>query len=265
MPRAFSILPNRFADQRHEIIENGLEAAGWRVRRGFGMPRGPKDLLVTWTVHRGPKENAARSFEAAGGRVLVCEEAYFRIVNGESHVALALHDHNGAGQWHAGGPERWESFNIPLAPWRKGGRHILLREQRGIGSTPMASPPLWHDGAARRLKGLTARPVLFRAHPKSRLYPEVAATQPSLEAALVDCHAVVTWASAIAARALVAGVPVFYEAPTLVCAGACRRGLEDIEAPRHPDRLPALERLAWAQWSLAEIASGLPFRYLKTS
>ena len=263
MPTAFSILPARFADQRHEIIERGLRAAGWRLRRGFGMPRGPDDLLVTWTVHRGHKENAARSFEAAGGRVLVCEEAYFRTVNGERHIALALHDHNGAGIWHVGGPQRWRGFNIPLAPWRRGGAHILLREQRGIGSTKMASPPLWHDDAARRLKRLTTRPVVFRAHPKSRLYPETAAAQPSLEDALTDCYAVVTWASAIAAQALVAGVPVFYEAPALICAGACQRGLEGLEAPRRPDRLPALERLAWAQWSLAEIASGLPFARLR--
>ena len=263
MPRAFSILPERFADGRHRTIERGLAVAGWRVQRGFGMPRGPGDLLVTWTVHRGHKEDAARSFEAAGGRVLVCEEAYFRIVNGERHFALALHDHNGAGFWRVGGPERWQSFNIPLTPWRKGGRHILLREQRGIGSARMASPPLWHDGAGRRLAALTARPVVFRAHPKSRLYPEAAAVQPSLDAALTDCHAVVTWASAIAAQALVAGVPVFYEAPASICAGACQRGLEGIERPCYPDRLPALERLAWAQWSLAEIACGEPFARLR--
>ncbi len=227
------------------------------------MPRGPGDLLVTWTLHRGQKESMARGFEAAGGRVLVCEEAYFRTVNGERHFALALHDHNGAGIWPFGGPERWRGFNIPLAPWRKGGTHILLREQRGIGSTRMASPPLWHDDAARRLAALSARPQRFRAHPKSRLYPETAVAQPGLEEALADCHAVVTWASAIAAQALVAGVPVFYEAPALICAGACQHGLENIERPRYPDRLPALERLAWAQWSLAEIADGAPFKYLR--
>ncbi len=94
------------------------------------------------------------------------------------------------------------------------------------------------------------------------MYPDTAATQPTLEAALSNCHAVVTWASGIAARALVAGVPVFYEAPAIVCAGACTRGLEGIESPRTPDRLPALERLAWAQWSVSEIARGLPFEYL---
>ncbi|MFQ5774194.1 MAG: hypothetical protein ACE5GS_06740 [Kiloniellaceae bacterium] len=229
---------------------------------GPGRPRDERDVLVTWTVHRGAKESQARAFEAAGGRVVVCEEAYFRTVNGERHFAIALSDHNGAGRWRVGGPERWESFGIELKEWRRGGRHVLVREQRGIGSAAMASPPLWHDDATARLKRLTDRPIVFRAHPKSRLYPDRARAQPPLDRALEDAHAVVTWASGIAAQALVRGVPVFYEAPHIVCAGACTRGIERIEAPAYPDRRPALERLAWAQWSLREIGRGEPFRFL---
>lgn len=223
-------------------------------------------MLVTWTVHRGAKEGAARAFEAAGGRVVVCEEAYLRTVRGERHFAIALHDHNGAGRWphhhDGGGPERWESFAIPLQPWRRDGRHVLVREQRGIGSVRMASPPLWHDTVSARLRRLTRRPVVLRAHPRSRLYPELARGQAPLDEALAGCWAVVTWASSLAVHALIAGVPVLYEAPHFVCAGACGRGIESIEAPPTPDRLPAFERLAWAQWSVGEIASGEPFRFL---
>jgi len=256
LANAYSVLPDRFADDRHGAIETGLAAAGWRVSRGFAMPRSPDDVLVTWTVHRGSKEMAARAFEAAGGRVVVCEEAYFREVRGERHFAIALHDHNGAGRWRVGGPERWRAFGIAVQPWRGSGRHIVVREQRGIGSERMASPPFWHDQVMARLRALTGRPIVLRKHPKTA--PE----QPTLAEALMDVHAVVTWASSIAAQALVLGVPVFYEAPRIVCAGACNKGLEGIETPARPDRLPALERLAWAQWSMREIARGDPFRHL---
>ncbi|MFQ6016776.1 MAG: hypothetical protein ACE5KF_01145 [Kiloniellaceae bacterium] len=262
MPTAYSVLPDRFGDDRHGIIEAGLETAGWRVERGFGNPGSPADVLITWTVHRGLKESNARAFEAAGGRVLVCEEAYFRRVNGEKHFAIALSDHNGAGRWYVGGPERWASFGIEVKPWRKYGHHILVREQRGIGSAKMASPPGWHDDVMARLRAMTDRPLVFRAHPKSRAYPDKAVRQPPLEQALQGAHAVVTWASSIAGHALVAGVPVFYEAPHIVCEGACKRGLADIESPATGDRLPALERLAWAQWSISEIERGRPFRHL---
>lgn len=213
-------------------------------------------------MHRGAKEDTARAFEAEGGNVVVCEEGYLRHIKGEPAFAMALHDHNGAGSWRAGGPERWDSFGIDLKPWRKQGTHILVAEQRGIGSFRMASPPLWHDDAVARIKRITTRPMRFRAHPKSRLYPDSARTQGPLEAALAGAHAVVTWAGSIAVQALIQGVPVFYEAPDLICAGACTRGIAAIETPPCPDRRPALERLAWAQWRLSEIETGAPFDWL---
>ncbi len=261
MPIAFSILPDRFGDGRHTAIEAGLKACGYTVTRGAG-PGGPDDVLVTWTVHRGHKERAARKFEAAGGRVVVCEEAYFRRLADAPYFALALHDHNGAGRWPAGGPRRWDGFGVELKPWRKDGRHILVREQRQIGSAAMASPPGWHEKMAERLRTLTDRPIVMRWHPKSRAEPRLARQQPPLEAALKDCWAVVTWASAIAGQALVAGVPVFVEAPHHVLDGAVERDVANIEAAAYRDRLPAFRRLAWAQWSMAEIASGAAFERL---
>ena len=262
LPTAYSLLPDRFADDRHGTILRGLARCGYRIVHGPGTPRDGRDLLVTWTVHHGAKEDAARAFEAAGGRVVVCEEAYFRTVNGERHFALALHDHNGAGRWPCGGAARWESFGIALKPWRANGHHIVVREQRGIGSARMASPPLWHDDVTRRLRMITDRQVVLRPHPRSRLYPAAERARLPLERALDGAHAVVTWSSSIAARALVFGVPVVFEAPHIVCAGACTRGIATIEAPATPDRLPALERLAWAQWSVAEIARGTAFEHL---
>ena len=67
---------------------------------------------------------------------------------------------------------------------------------------------------------------------------------------------------ACAPAALAAGLPVFFEAPTIVTAGAAERGIERIERPAYPARRPVFERLAWAQWSLQEVAAGLPFRHL---
>ena len=126
----------------------------------------------------------------------------------------------------------------------------------------MASPPLWHDDATARLKRITRRPILFRAHPNSRLFPRLAQAQAPLGGALAKAHAVVTWAGSIAVQALIAGVPVCYEAPHIVCAGACARGIAQIDAPSLPDRLPALECVAWAQWRVSEIESGAAFRWL---
>jgi hypothetical protein len=259
---AFSILPDRLQDKRHEKILAGLRRHGYEIRRGFGKPQSQKDVLVTWTVFRGSKWQMAQDFEAAGARVIVAEEAYFRQVNGEKHFALALHDHNGAGQWHRGGPERWQSFNIDLRPWRKDGEFVLVREQRGIASPAMASPLDWHEHTARKLKAITKRPVKIRWHHKSRAHPEKAAAQQSMAEALANAWAVCTWNSAMACEALVAGVPVFLGAPHCIVEDACNRDFSRIDNPEYPERLPAFHDLAWAQWSASEIQSGKAFETL---
>ena len=66
MPTAYSLLPDRFADGRHGTILRGLARRGYRIVHEPGTPRDGRDVLVTWTVHHGAKEDAARAFEAAG-------------------------------------------------------------------------------------------------------------------------------------------------------------------------------------------------------
>ncbi len=261
MPTAYSILPDRFADDRHGAIEEGLRRTGYRVVKGPGPAKDERDVLLTWTVHKGYKENTARAFEAQGGRVVVCEEAHLKgLVRGEKLFTVVLHDHNGGGPWPIGGPERWASFDIELVPWRERGEHIVVREQRGIGSRKIGSPPNWHQDTAARLRQMTSRPVVIRRHPK--IVAREGLEQIPLKKALHDCHALVTWASSDGTLALIEGVPVFALAPNFFVESACDRDLANIESPAMPDRLPAFERLAWAQWSLNEIRSGETFEVL---
>jgi hypothetical protein len=123
----------------------------------------------------------------------------------------------------------------------------------------MASPHGWAEDVMRRLKQITGRPVSLRPHPETRNGPVPAM---SLEEDLEDCWAVVTWASGAAVKAIIAGVPVFYAAPHWILSGAAKRDLREIETPWRGDRRPHLERMAWAQWRVDEIASGAPFRRL---
>jgi hypothetical protein len=66
----------------------------------------------------------------------------------------------------------------------------------------------------------------------------------------------VTWGSGAGIKSIVAGIPVFHEMPNWIGAPAAKLGLDDIEQPFLGDRQPMLNRLAWAQWDLDEIASG---------
>jgi hypothetical protein len=261
---AFSLLPERFGDNRHEALKTGLRRAGYTVREGVGAPSDERDLLITWTVHRGFKQQARDQFEAAGGRVVVAEEAHIQhLRNGpypyDQYFSLCLHDHQYG--WPVGGPERWASWNLEIASWRRDGGRVLVREQRGIGSARMASPPGWHTTTARALTRLTARPVEIVSHPKS-LRRRGLPVHSNGEL-FADSWCVVVWASHMGTEALLHGVPVVACAPWFFLSPACGRRLEDVDAPAMPDnRKEAFERFAWAQWAMSEITSGEAFAHL---
>ena len=120
----------------------------------------------------------------------------------------------------------------------------------------MAEPKGWAEAVCQRLTRITARPIRLRRHPGK------AYKGRPLERDLEGAWAVVVWGSSTAVQALVAGVPVFFEAPHIIVEEACERGIRNIDRSSYPRRLPAFEALAWAQWSLEEIGAGEPFRHL---
>jgi hypothetical protein len=87
----------------------------------------------------------------------------------------------------------------------------------------------------------------------------------SLREALRDCWALVTWSSAAANEALLAGVPVFTAAD---CAAALlgRTDFSKIEVPVYPEgRTVWAAALAGQQWSLDEFRHGVAWRTLQAA
>lgn len=252
---------------RRDAFAAGLAANGFSVSFGNVGDRqgrvGGGDLLVTWNMHR-RQETLAATYQAAGARVICCENGYIG-ADPEGHplYAMALDSHNGSGRWPAPlDMPRWPALGIVDAgavdPDRAG--YVLVAAQRGIGSTAMRSPANWLPRAK-----LAARALFPGVELRVRLHPGRARPERSLEADLADARAVLIWSSAVGVRALVSGVPVVYDAPRWIGeAAACKL---DTTSPRvtYPDGRAyrrALEQIAWAQWSLSEIAQGLPFAYL---
>jgi hypothetical protein len=243
---------------RREAFLAGIAAAGLGFTRGepAGSEARRGDVLILWNRYA-HWERMADAFERAGGRVIVAENGYLgNDGNGKQHYALALSQHNGGGTWPADDGARWRALGVELQPWRGRGHHVLVCPQRGIGPKHYAQHPDWARDVAARLQRVTRRPVRIRPHPGNQ--PPVV----PLEKDLAGCWAVVTWASNAGTHALIAGIPVFYEAPHWILAAAGQRDLSRVDDPLLTDRRPAFERLACAQWTLAEIASGEPFRRL---
>lgn len=225
------------------------------------------DLLVIWNRY-GDGHGHAERFERAGGRVIVAENGYCgRDGQGRQYYALSA-------AWHQqplidfvdeGGsvPSRFAALGLEVKPWREGGEHVLVCAQRGFGVRPYCQESRWPGHVANELRKHTKRPIRIRPHPEDRNVPPKDRTQRRLEDDLVNCWAVVVWSSTAGVKALLAGVPVFRCGPNFIAEGAARHGIAEIENPFMGDRLPALERVAYGQWSVEEIEQGLPFKLMQ--
>lgn len=256
MPRAWCLIREQ-PHYRREAFTGGLQAAGYTLKLGDPGPGvEPGDALVIWNRYA-HYEQMADAFEKRGGRVVVAENGYLgKDYGGCQHYALAVRHHNGGGTWPSDGGERWRAMNIELQPWRERGHHVLVCASRGIGPKHYAQHPDWPKDVAKRLKAVTERTVRIRPHPGGQ--PPLVPLEKDLE----GCWAMVTWASNAGTHALIAGIPVIYEGPHWILSGAGGRDITRIEDPELPDRVPAFQRLACAQWKVEEIASGEPFKRL---
>lgn len=239
---------------RRECFLSGLASCGYEVDQPPKREPEPQDVLLVWNRH-GLNEGHADRYERAGARVIVAENGFIGAdEHGNQLYALALRHHLGAGEWAQGPEDRWSPLKVSLRQWRKDGREIIVLPQRGIGPKGVAMPAGWTEDVVTRLKQVTARPIRVRNHPGA------SRTDPWDD--LQDAWAAVTWASGAGIKAICHGVPVFHELPQWIGSLSARFGISQIEEPYLGDRLPMLERLAHAQYSIQQISSGEPFRRL---
>lgn len=261
---------------RREAFHRGLIAAGFRVTVGEPGP-GPKtgDWLVCWNRY-GHVHEAAKRFEADGGKVICCENGY---INGDrdspkyavhprgprptDYYAVGFSYHNDHRLIKAGGPERLIKLGIELRPLRQGGDHILVAPNRPFGPPDRAMDADWAEKTAQKLRTMTMREVRVRTHPGNN--------RPSrpLEEDLRGCWAVVIWSSTSGVHALADGIPVVCCAPYWICRAAAWKSIDSVNAEDLGDleaaRKASFERMAWAQWQLGEIETGEPFHHLLRS
>lgn len=265
MNQAYCLIREGPHYRRNAFLE-GLRHNGFTVSVNQ-PPDGPHagNVLVIWNRY-GDRHFIAERFEKAGGRIVVAENGYMgRDAQGRQFYALSADWHQRPlievrSQKAEGRSSRFDALGIPLAPWREKGEHILICSQRCFGVPPHAHERKWPGQMANELRRYTKRPIRIRWHPEDKGVPPADRTKRRLEEDLVGCHAVVVWSSTAGVKSLIAGVPVFRCGPDFIAQDAAPLGIDAIEQPWMGDRMPALERAAWGQWSVDEIESGTPFR-----
>ena len=265
MPRAWVLIRENPWYRRASFV-SGLKAAGYEVLLRSPDRGRPGDVFLGWNRYAHTHALASR-FESEGGVYICAENGYigrdgtapkFDVHPGGPqpwhYYAVSDGFHNDASRVKEGAPERWARLGVELKPWRADGEHILVAPNRSFGVPERTMHPDWAQRTAGRLAKQTKRPVRIREHPGNN------APRRPLSEDLKGCWAVYVWSSSVAVHALAAGIPTFIEAPFQIVKGASASG--PVDAPVMPERLPHFERLAWGQFTCAELESGEPFRRL---
>lgn len=153
---------------------------------------------------------------------------------------------------------RFRALGLPIEPWRSSGGHVVVIEQSEHFMRVAGAPTRWLDRVVADLRQHTDRPFRLR-----RWQSDKGKAAASLPADLKGAWALVTWSSAAAVTALLAGVPVFIASKQCAAAPMASGELAQIETPRLPeDREDWAAGLAARQWTLDELRAGLAWRAL---
>lgn len=208
------------------------------------------------------------------------------IVDVMAHFRVGLNGpfYNTGDFCNAGSPaDRWEllrrEFDLDLKPYRTTGSHVLIIGQiPDDGSLQGADIIAWLEATVRAVKQRTARPIVVRPHPGTRprdlkrmmrsltgdrqVHVDLPPTG-TIHDALADCWVCVTYSSSASVDALLMGVPAIAMSPASIAWPVTDHDLAAVENPTLYPREQWLYDLCYAQWSPAEMASGIVWPRLR--
>jgi hypothetical protein len=245
------------------LMQQGFAAHGLFAAMTHEDAR-PADLAVIWS----DRNRRVIELQREEGRpYLAMERGY--IGEGDDWVSLGFNGVHGravfAHQRDAG--QRWKRhFEGCLSPWKGPSGKVLVVGQAAGPFVEGDALADWYDAVIRELRGRGLE-VVFRppADPAKLHWTSILGEvpwdiRPPAEV-IRDARFVVTFSSAMGVRAVLSGVPVV----------ACCRGSMAWAVSSHSLRVPLWESdrtewahtLAFAQWSSAEIESGVAWDALR--
>lgn len=174
-------------------------------------------------------------------------------------------------------PNRAQKLGIRLKPWSLNGVNIVICGQHTKSEqwTNMPLPTEWLRSTIDDLKKHSDRPIIFRPHPRDwqwvsnfsyknvriRIPKKIQNTYDDFDfdEDLKNAWAVVNPSSNTGILSVINGVPAFVTHASLA-ATVGNYDLSKIETPNKPKRDHWLEEICHCEWTLEEIAQGLPLK-----
>jgi hypothetical protein len=174
--------------------------------------------------------------------------------------------------------KRANRLGLTLSDWKRNEQGpIIICCQHDKSLQWALMPPLntWITNTVSTIRQHTDRPIVIRPHPRCSLpqfefdYKDVLRQQPQKINGTYDnfdfkyshAWAVVNWSSNPAVEAVRNGIPVFV-GPSSLAWPVGNHSLATIENPLMPDRTQWLNDLAHTEWTVQEIAQGIPLKQL---
>ena len=174
---------------------------------------------------------------------------------------------------------RAKALGLKLQPWRNNGKYILVcgQHDKSLQWNNMPRMSNWFLNTYDEIRKHTDRPILFRPHPRCRLehierglrYVErqeprhIDGTYDDFDMQFDNVFATVSHSSNPGCHSIIQGVPSFVSPSSLAYDVANDIDfLHNIENPIMPDRTQWLNDYAWTEYTVDEIAAGLPLKRL---
>ena len=249
----------------HQILWGGAFSQGL-VKHGIyseiverGQHDNGADIVAMWSVRNRPAIELARQ---RGAAVVILEAGY---IERTKYTSLSLGGGlNGRGRF-VPAADNGERFNRlwshHLKPWKSGNDYALICGQvPGDMAVEGVDLVRVYTDAASECRALGFEPV-FRPHPKGGMnLPGVRSLDGTLQEAFDGAAFAITWNSNSGVDAALAGVPVVaLDEGSMVWEIAAH----EVCKPSAPDRSQWAADIAWKQWAVDEMASGLAWDHLK--
>lgn len=241
----------------------GLARHGVEHKVVVGDAGQPADLYVVWGHRRGQIFDRQKR---EGRHYLVMERGYFR--DRFAYTSLGYDGLNGRADFcNADVPgDRWEKHGVPLAPWRnpRRGYVLLLGQVYGDASLAGVHYANWLRHVSAQLRAM-GREVVFRPHPlaPSSRVERVQVVGGTLAEAFAGARCALTYNSNSGVDAVLAGVPLITTDRGSMAWDVAAHSLLQVDDPPTPDREAWAHRLAYCQWTEAEITSGEAWDHLR--
>tara|TARA_R110000851_G_scaffold67420_3_gene152369 strand:- start:11203 stop:12066 length:864 start_codon:yes stop_codon:yes gene_type:complete len=174
--------------------------------------------------------------------------------------------------------DRHRLLGLSLKPWSTDGEFILIAGQHDKSlqwknMVPMSS---WVMDTIDTIRTHSDRPILFRPHPRCPLHSiehqfknvyrqnpiQLPNSYDDFDLDFNRIYATVSWSSNPGIHSVIDGVPAFV-GPSSLAYDVANTDLSQINNPLMPDRQQWLNDYAHTEWTVTEIADGLPLTQLE--